>query len=70
MYLEGKFQINPPLQAIHFAYLERFSRIRHVKRDVALLEKWKEFSRYVVHLRNTISAMLGFLSHCNPRHSC
>jgi hypothetical protein len=39
MYLNGEFQINPPLQGIHFAYLERFGRIRHMKRDVVLLEK-------------------------------
>jgi hypothetical protein len=50
MYLEGNFQINPPLQAIHFAYLERFGRIRHVKRDVALLEKWRDPLREAVGL--------------------
>jgi len=38
-YFEGKFQINPPLQGNHLGYLDRFSRIRHVTRDVKLLEK-------------------------------
>ncbi len=41
-YLNGEVQINPPLEAIHLAYLDRFSRIRHMKRDVSLLEKLRD----------------------------
>ncbi len=42
MYLDGKFRINPPLQAIHLAYLDRFHRIRHMKWDVGLLAKLRD----------------------------
>lgn len=38
-HLHGKFKINPRLQGTHLAYLDRFSRIRHMKRDVLLLEQ-------------------------------
>jgi len=50
MYLNGKFQINPPLQAIYLAYLDRFHRIRHVKWDTTILEKLKDPLREAVGL--------------------
>ncbi len=42
MYLDGKFRINPPLQAVHLAYLDRFHRVRHIKWDVGLLAKLRD----------------------------
>jgi hypothetical protein len=50
MYLHGKFKITPPLQANHLAYLERFSQVRHMKRDVLLLEKMRDPLREAVGL--------------------
>jgi len=49
-YLNGSFQINPPLQGIHLGYLDRFSRIRHMKRDVKLLKKLRDPLREAVGL--------------------
>jgi hypothetical protein len=50
VYLNGKFQIEPPLQGIHLAYLDRFSRVRRMKRDVLLLEKLRDPLREAVGL--------------------
>jgi hypothetical protein len=50
MYLDGKIQITPPLQANHLAYLARFHRIRHMKWDVRLLEKMRDPLRKAVGL--------------------
>ena len=49
-YLNGTFKISPPLQGIHLAYLDRFSRIRHMRRDVGLLEKLRDPLREAVEL--------------------
>ena len=50
IYLDGKFKINPPLQGIHLGYLDRFNHIRHMKRDVLLLENLRDPLREAVGL--------------------
>ena len=50
MFSSGGFHINPPLQGIHLAYLDRISQIRHVKRDVSKLENLRDPLREMVGL--------------------
>jgi hypothetical protein len=50
MYLDGKFQITPPLQGNHLAYLARFAQIRHMTWDVTLLENLRDPLREAVGL--------------------
>ncbi len=39
---ENEISIHPPLKAEHLAYLMRFQNVRHMKRDVKLLEKFRD----------------------------
>ncbi|MFC1707722.1 hypothetical protein ACFL59_13055 [Planctomycetota bacterium] len=46
----GEFTIDPPLAGAHYAYLERFSRSRHMKRDPKVLETMRDPLREAVGL--------------------
>jgi hypothetical protein len=50
LFLHGEFKIEPPLPGNHLAYLDKFSRVRHMKRDVKLLEKLRDPLREAVGL--------------------
>ena len=40
--LEGAFTMEPPRAGVHFAYLERFSDTRRVKRDAVAVENVRD----------------------------
>ncbi|MDM8516266.1 hypothetical protein QUF76_08720 [Desulfobacterales bacterium HSG16] len=42
MYSNCNITIHPPLKGEHLAYLLRFHNVRHMKRDVKLLEKLRD----------------------------